>query len=634
MAKSKSTSSSKTKAPTAKAATKGPASKKQPAAKPAAPPPPAVLDELSEEELEQGEIVQPAGEELAAAPSEVTAAAAEKPAKVRSYATAEQMARSQRSISVSEFFAKNRHLLGFDNPRKALLTTVKEAVDNSLDACEEGGILPAVEIRIDQLAETHYRVRVTDNGPGIVKKEIPNVFGKLLYGSKFHRLRMSRGQQGIGISAAGMYGLLTTGHPVKITSRTSGKQKAHYYELQIDTKNNRPDIIKEEQVDWDRPHGTSVEIELEARYQQGRQSVDDYLLQTAIANPHVTLTYQAPDGRVENYPASVPVMPPTPREVKPHPHGVELGVMIKMLAESKARTLRQFFTQEFSRVSPRVAAEILEKAGLKDHRPSHMSGQDARAIYQAIQQVKLLAPATDCVVPIGEEKLVSGLRQVVSAGFYAATTRRPAVYRGNPFIIETALAYGKPEAPDEAATAAADAQQAAEDSGKELQPPPAAPTTDEEEEANELAKLIRFANRVPLLYQQSACAIYKSVASMNWRQYGLTQTRGALPIGPLTIVIHMASVWVPFTSESKEAIASYPEILREIRLALQDCARKLGAHIRAGIRMKTELKKRSYIEKYIPAIGEALRDILELPEKQVDKVCADLKVVLERSRKM
>jgi DNA topoisomerase-6 subunit B len=559
---------------------------------------------------------------------------AEKPKPA--YANAETMAKAQRSISVSEFFAKNRHLLGFDNPRKALLTTVKEAVDNSLDACEEAGILPKVEIWIEQLAEAVYKVVVQDNGPGIVRAQIPNVFGKLLYGSKFHRLRMSRGQQGIGISAAGMYGLLTTGKPVKITSRTGAKANANYYELQIDTRNNKPDIMVEQTVDWEPHHGTRVEIELEARYQQGRQSVDDYLQQTAIANAHVTLVYHAPDGRVETYAASIHHLPVLPKSIRPHPHGVELGVLLKMLADSKARTVRQFLTQEFSRVSPRVAVEILTKANIKpEARPRNQGGAEAKAIYEAVAKTKLMAPTSDCVVPIGEEKLVSGLQQVVQAQFYAATTRKPAVYRGNPFIIEAALAYGKPESEPQS-----------EGSGNSQTPPsglggatngaaqPTPEQTDEDDEASELAKLIRFANRVPLLYQQSACATYKSVAGMNWRQYGLTQSRGALPTGPLTIVVSMASVWVPFTSESKEAIAGYPEILKEIRLALLECGRKLGSHVRSETRMRIEMKKRGYIEKYIPAIGEALRDILDLPEKQVSKVCVDLKHVLERSRKM
>ncbi len=562
------------------------------------------------------------------------------------YATAESMARAQRSISVSEFFAKNRHLLGFDNPRKALLTAVKEAVDNALDACEEAGILPRIEIRIQQLGETHFKTIVQDNGPGIVKKQIPSIFGQLLYGSKFHRLRMSRGQQGIGISAAGMYGLLTTGQPVRITSRTSPRAKAHYYELQIDTKTNRPDVIRDDQVEWDVPHGTQVEIELEAKYKRGRQSVDDYLQQTAIANPHVTFVYQAPDGTsrgrddnggaagsVDIYEASVKKLPPTPKSIRPHPYGIELGVLIKMLQDTRAKSLRQFLIGEFSRVSPRVAAEIIERSAVrKNARTASLDGEDAKAIYAAIQETRILAPATDCVVPIGEEQLLAGLRAVVEARFYTAATRRPAVYRGNPFIIEAGLAYGRPERKEGEEDHEGTGERKAGKAAGRTKAPRASAKEEEKEEAS-LAKVIRFANRVPLQYQQGACAITKAVTGLKWRAYGLAQGRGALPSGDLTIVVHMASVWVPFTSESKEAIASYPEILKEIRLALQECGRKLATHIRKTVRIRQELRKRSYIEKYIPAIGEALRDILDLKPRQVDTVCARLKEVLERSRK-
>ncbi len=542
--------------------------------------------------------------------------------KGRGYATAESMAKSQRSISVSEFFAKNRHLLGFDNPRKALLTTVKEAVDNALDACEEAGIMPVLEIAIEQISETHFLVAVQDNGPGIVRKQIPNIFGKLLYGSKFHRLRMSRGQQGIGISAAGMYGLLTTGKAVKITSRTGKRAQAHFYALQIDTRQNRPVIIQDEIVEWDAPHGTRVEIEIEARYQRGRQSVDDYLKQTTIANPHVAITYTAPDGHTDTYESSVKTLPPLPREIRPHPYGVELGVLLKMMQDSKAKTVQQFLTGEFSRISPRVAKEILERAEIRPRlRPSRLKGEAAKAIHHAIRETKIMAPATDCVVPIGEDKLIAGLKQIVEAGFYTAVTRRPAVYRGNPFIIEAALAYGRPDKKEDAETDAPPAKLKSKS------------MSTDDNEANQLAKVIRFANRVPLQYQQGACAIHKSISALNWKSYGVAQGRGALPSGPLAIVVHMASVWVPFTSESKEAVASYPEILKELRLALQECGRKLGIHVRKAVRIGQELKKRSYIEKYIPAIGEALRDILELKDKQVAKLCANLKDVLERSRK-
>ena len=178
--------------------------------------------------------------------------------KARSNATAADMAKKQRDISVSEFFAKNRHLLGFDNPAKALLTTVKEAVDNSLDACEEAGIAPDIRVEIVQLEETRFRVAIEDNGPGIMKAQVPRIFGRLLYGSKFHRLRQSRGQQGIGISAAGMYGLLTTGKPVRIITRTGDKKPANLFELVIDTKTNDPRVTREETVDWHHAHGTRV----------------------------------------------------------------------------------------------------------------------------------------------------------------------------------------------------------------------------------------------------------------------------------------------------------------------------------------------------------------------------------------
>ena len=231
--------------------------------------------------------------------------------------SAVEMGARQREISVSEFFTKNRHLLGFDNPRKALLTCVKEAVDNALDACEEAGILPDVVVKVEPVGEgeapapaasqaTRFRITITDNGPGIVRQQVPPIFAKLLYGSKFHRLRMSRGQQGIGISAAGMYGQLTTGKPVQIISRTSPRTPAHYFEVQIDTKKNEPLIIEKKQIEWDSPRGTQVALEVEGRYQKGRASVDEYVEQTIIANPHVKLTYLAPGRRDEGVPADVP----------------------------------------------------------------------------------------------------------------------------------------------------------------------------------------------------------------------------------------------------------------------------------------------------------------------------------------
>ena len=512
--------------------------------------------------------------------------------------TAEEMASRQREISVAEFFTKNRHLLGFDNPRKALLTTIKEGVDNSLDACEEGGILPEVKVAIAPSdGEDRFRVTIEDNGPGVLRNQIPKIFAKLLYGSKFHRLKMSRGQQGIGISAAGMYGQLTTGKPISITSRTSRGKPAHHYELEIDTKKNEPRIIVEEAVDWPVERGTKVEIELEAKYQKGRQSVEEYLEQTAIANPHVSLEFLTPEGETKEYKRAAAELPVEPKEIKPHPYGVELGVLIKMLHDTKARTLQSFMHSDFSRVSMRVAKMICEQANVNERsRPSRIARQEADNLFKAINQTKIMNPPTDCLSPIGEELILAGLKKQIEADFYTAVTRPPSVYRGNPFQIEAGLAFGG-----------------------------ALP-------ADGLARVLRFANRVPLLYQQSACAITRSVLTTAWRNYSLQQSAGALPTGPLIIMVHMASVWVPFTSESKEAVAHYPEIVKQIRLALQECGRQLGVFLRRRRKAADSERKKSYIQQYIPHIADALRELLQLTERQKKTIETQLVDVLERSR--
>src|SRR5213083_3367961 len=368
--------------------------------------------------------------------------------------SAAEMGARQRDISVSEFFTKNRHLLGFDNPRKALLTCVKEAVDNALDAAEEAGILPDVLVNVEVAAAdgappppsqaTRFRVTVFDNGPGIVRQQIPPIFAKLLYGSKFHRLRMSRGQQGIGISAAGMYGQLTTGKPVQIISRTSARTAAHYFEVQIDTKKNEPQILEKKQIAWESPRGTQVTMEVEGRYQKGRASVDEYIEQTIIANPHVKLTYLSPEGETKEHPRTYHELPPSPREIKPHPYGIELGRLLKMLQDTKSHSLAGFLAGDFSRVSPHLAAEICKAAHLAPRtRPRDVHGQASEHLYKAIQSTKIMAPPTNCLSPIGEKAILAGLYQQIKGDFYTAVSRPPAVYRGNPFVIETGLAFGR-----------------------------------------------------------------------------------------------------------------------------------------------------------------------------------------------
>jgi DNA topoisomerase VI subunit B len=601
-------------------------------------------------------------------------------------ATAETMAAKQRDISVSEFFAKNRHLLGFDNPRKALLTTVKEAVDNSLDACEEAGIVPEIWVTIEATGNNRFKVSVQDNGPGIVKKQIPLIFGKLLYGSKFHRLRMSRGQQGIGISAAGMYGMLTTGKPVRIISKLSPKKPAHYFELQIDTKRNMPEIINgkgegidipagdkghklmaDQGIDWASHYpapegkdpqevksGTRVTIELEGRFFRGRGSVDEYLEQTAIANPHVTLHYKDADGNETTYDRSTTDMPPEPKEIKPHPYGVELGRLVTMLKDTHAGTISAFLTESFSRVSSGVARKVCEEAKISTRmNPTKVGRQEADSLYQAIQNTRISAPATDCLVPIGEQLILKGLHQVVPGEFYCAATRPPAVYRGNPFLIEVGLAYGGVSQAQKVSLEAltellseSDARTlrqflmntfdgiGSEASDKILteakmgtRQSPAKLKKDEIAQLHaamrnvnlsegQSMQVLRYANRVPLQFQPAACAITQSVIGNNWRSYGLSQSRGNLPQGPVTVMVHMASVWVPFTSESKEAIAGYPEIQKELRLGLQAVGRKLGMYLNRKVKVKQEGERRSIFLRYLGEVAEAVGVIEEYDEKK------------------
>jgi DNA topoisomerase-6 subunit B len=520
-------------------------------------------------------------------------------ARPRAFQTAQTIAQRQREISVSEFFAKNRHLLGFDSPSRAILTAVKEAVDNSLDACEEAGILPDLLVEISELSETRYRVVVEDSGPGIVKAQVPKIFGKLLYGSKFHQLKQSRGQQGIGISAAVMYAQLTTGKAVKVTTRISPRQRAHLYELQIDTKKNMPVVLDDGEVDWDRPHGTRVDMEIEATYKKGRYSVDAHIHQTALANPHADIRFMPPKGDPIHYKRLTAEMPAEPVAIKPHPHGVELGVLLDMMQATKARSLAAFFASEFSRMSAKTTQDVLQKAGIAPRTsPKRVTRDQAEKLIAAFAGAKIMKPPTNCLSAVGEELLVKSLEREFPAAFYSAVTRPPAVYRGNPFQIEAALAYGVEGMP-----------------------------------ADELVELYRFANRAPLVYQQSACAITRAVVSTAWRNYGLNQSKGALPTGAMVVMVQIESVWVPFTSESKEAIAHYPEIIKEIKLALQECGRQLARFIRKGERAREEEKKRSYIEQYIPHIGIALQEILGLSEKEEGRIVTRLKDTLEKSRK-
>jgi len=584
---------------------------------------------------------------------------------------AEEMATHQREISVAEFFEKNRHLLGFDNPAKALLTVVKEAVDNSLDACEEARILPEIRVvvnepraifrildetnaeiarivktdgraemmlgddkttflekkeptkketvylfkdaeentykfsirlregkegveevyefvrgrtpfKIMRLPSDRFTVRIEDNGPGIVKAQIPKIFAKLLYGSKFGSGKQSRGAQGIGISAALLYSQLTTGKPARIWSRTAANKPATYIELRIDTTKNEPIIVEEKSLkDGFRDHGITIEFEIEGRWVKKQQSIEEYMQETAAVNPYAKLTYQAPDGEVVIYPRLVNEMPVAAKAIKPHPHGVEMGMLDRMLKLTDSHTIEGFLAREFCRIGPDTATEVRKLANIKPSvKPHEMDHNQVERLWRSMQSYPFMKPPTNCLSPIGEGTFQEGIKKVYKPEFIAAVTRPPSVYRGNPFQIEVVIGYGG-----------------------ELSP-------------KGQAKILRFANRVPLLYQGSSCAISKSVRKVDWRNYNMAQ-EGGMPTGPVVIAVHMASVWIPYISEAKEAIDPYPAILKEMRLALQEAGRRLQRFLSGRRRREDAAQRRNLFEKYIPEMADSLAKLAEVPKAKI-----------------
>lgn len=349
--------------------------------------------------------------------------------------TAEELGEKIKEISIAEFFEKNKHLLGYENPTKSLITVVKEAVENSLDACEEAGILPDIFVSIKEISPDRFKIVVEDNGPGIVESKVPVAFAKFLVGSKFYRLRQSRGIQGIGIHGAVLYSQLTTGKPVKVVSST-GKD-LHEFELMIDVTRNEPKIIShKKEKNPSKWHGVRIELEVEGKYIRSSQSVVEYLKQTAIANPFAKIVFDTPDGKL-TFERSVKELPKQPKEIKPHPYGVELGILRRMLSMTKARNLTAFLTSEFSRVGRTSAEQICRLAKLDtSKKPQDVDHEELERLHKAMQMVKLMLPPTDCLSPLGEHLITEGLKKEVDAEYFVAVTRPPAVYRGYPFIVE------------------------------------------------------------------------------------------------------------------------------------------------------------------------------------------------------
>ncbi len=494
---------------------------------------------------------------------------------------AKEMAQKHREISISEFFEKNRHLLGYDNKVKALLMIVKEGVDNALDATEEARILPDIYVKVKEIKPEIYEIVIKDNGPGIVKSHIPKIFGKLLYGSKFHRLKQNRGQQGIGISAATLYTQLTTGKPLEIKSSV-GDGVTHIYKIKIDIRKNEPIILESREERGDIWHGVELRFITEGVYRDYKQSIHEYLKQTAIANPYANITFDSPKGVIK-FTRTVDKLPKEAKEIKPHILGVELGIMSRMLMNTKAKTLIGFLTTEFTKLGRKTAKEICKTAEVNENaKPKKLTDEEIKRIMEAAKSVKLQKPPTNCLSPLGSDVITEGLKKELNPELVEAITRPPEVYRGWPFQVEVGIAYG----------------------GSITQ-----------------GKLMRFANRVPLLYQQGDCAITKAITGIDWRRYGLG---GDVFENPVVIFVHVVSVWVPFTSESKEAIASYPVIIKEIKLATQEVARKLKTYLSGKRRQAYHQQRMKTFEKYANLTVQALSELSGERREKVKNMLIEL----------
>ncbi|MBS7624451.1 DNA topoisomerase VI subunit B [Candidatus Bathyarchaeota archaeon] len=471
-------------------------------------------------------------------------------------------------ISPADFFYRNREIAGFANPARAIFSAIRELVENSFDATEPLGILPDIYIRLSsnnegEEGEKIYVLRVRDNGSGIPADYIPLAFCQFLFSSKY-RLKQSRGTFGLGGTMAILYGQITTNKPVKVISST-GSQKIYEYTLMIDIERNRPIILDRKIYENDaRWHGTIVELSLEGDYAKAMPKVLEYLKQTAIANPYANITFVDPRGRLYKFERAVSNLPPPPKETLPHPHGVDVETLSRIIRVTRCKTLLDFMQEHFHRVGRHTAKRFLDFAGFpEDADPKKLKPEEVVKLVQAMKNFNgFFPPDASCLSPLGEEILRAGILKELEPEFVAVTQRKPSAYSGHPFIVEVGIAYG----------------------GKV---PPA-----------EDVLLYRFANKIPLVYDESGDVCWRIIKSINWRKYGL------MPGMPVAILIHICSTKIPWKTVGKEMIADRPEVSREILNGVREVARKLGTYLSRKERIKREKARISFFVKYLPKIAE------------------------------
>ena len=514
--------------------------------------------------------------------------------------------------SVADFFKKNRQMLGLYGKQRTLTTIIHELVTNSLDACEEAGILPDIDVKISEIGEEFYEISVVDNGPGIPENKIGSALGKLLAGTKFHRLVQTRGQQGIGVSGIILFSQITTGKPTKVISGTS-KEKAVSLEMSIDSKTNSPKITNKSKLEK-KFRGTAIKAKFkEIQYKKGQGSVDEYLRRTAIANPHAQITFENPFQEVTKYERIVKTLPKIPKQVKPHPKGVTVDELLSLARYTPARKVSSYLMTTFDRFGQTAVDQISKLIPFDINKdPRKLTWEEAEEIVLAIKKVKFIAPNTNNLVPIGENFIEKSLKSIVSPEFCFVYTRKPSVYRGGyAFQVEVALAFGG-------------------NAGRlvSVSSPKAKKRKDavEEDEVKEVrvSEIIRYSNKSPLLFDAGGCAITKTVQSVDWKRYGIQNFESA----PITVFVNLISVHIPYTSAGKSAIADEDEIIAEVKLALMDVSRRLGKFIIDKRREAEKKEKRKVFSKYAPEVVGALSRITGANAQKLQKILD--KMVLEK----
>ncbi len=491
-----------------------------------------------------------------------------------------------KQVSVSEFFEKNRHILGFDSAQKSLFMIVKEAVDNSLDACEERAILPEIKVSVDRVKDDIFRITVEDNGPGIERTVVPRVFGQLLYGSRFHVLRQTRGQQGLGITASILYGQSTSGEPCIITTKRREDEVAFHFVLGIDVRSNKADLKVEEPIIWDRESGTSITITAKGRYVTGKQSIMEYLKEVAVVNPNARIQFTDPDGKTVTFERSINEPAKPSRPTKPHPYGIELGELLSLSQFTESTDIVKMLATEFSRVSENSATEIVQKAGVDPGmNPKDLTKEQAESLMKAIGETKLMPPTGESLSPISEQFIRLGMLAVYGeerpSFFGKPVSGKVRIYKGNPFSVEVGMVYGGDLPSD--------------------QP----------------VRIVRYANKVPLLFQPGSCAITQAISDIDWRQLGFDQKQGkGVPYGPAIILVHVHGPRLPYISESKEAIAPIEEIMDEIKNVIRIEVRQLRKFNSRAERNKKIGEKFNLVSVVVPEIAKKASEILskEIPD--------------------